>query len=133
MQEILNSDIQYLKGVGPNRKLVLNKLGIYNIYDLITYFPRDYDDRTIFKKVKDLIDGEFVCIKLIPISNITESRIRKGLSIYRLIAKDETASIICTWFNNKYVKNMQNYREGRNYERYRNRFRNSKCFNICKR
>ena len=28
MQEILNSDIQYLKGVGPNRKLVLNKLGI---------------------------------------------------------------------------------------------------------
>ena len=103
MQEILNSDIQYLKGVGPNRKVVLNKLGIYNIYDLITYFPRDYDDRTTFKKIKDVIDGEYVCMKLIPISNITESRIRKGLSIYRLIAKDETGSIICTWFNNKYV------------------------------
>ena len=116
MQEILNSDIQYLKGVGPNRKVVLNKLGIYNIYDLITYFPRDYDDRTTFKKIKDVIDGEYVCMKLIPISNITESRIRKGLSIYRLIAKDETGSIICTWFNNKYVKGV--FERGREYSFY---------------
>ncbi len=116
MQEILNTDVQYLKGVGPNRKEILNKLGIYNIYDLVTYFPRDYDDRTVFKQIKDLIDGEFVCIKLIPISNVTESRIRKGLSIYRLIAKDTTGTVICTWFNNKYVKGV--FEKGMEYSFY---------------
>ncbi len=104
MKELLKQDIQYLKGVGPNRKVVLSKLGIETIYDLITYFPRDYEDRTKFKKVGELIDGEFVCIKLIPISNITENRVRKGLSVYRLIAKDETGILTCVWFNNKYVK-----------------------------
>ena len=48
----LNKDVKYVKGVGPNRVLLLNKLGIYTLQDLISYYPRDYEDRS---KVKNII------------------------------------------------------------------------------
>ena len=38
----LNKEIQYIKGVGPNRVKLLNKLGIYTLGDIITYFPNDF-------------------------------------------------------------------------------------------
>ena len=41
----LNKDVKYIKGVGPARAELLNSIGIFNLYDLITYFPRDYEDR----------------------------------------------------------------------------------------
>ena len=37
----LNKDIQFIKGVGPNRATLLKKLNINTLNDLITYFPRD--------------------------------------------------------------------------------------------
>ena len=40
----LNKEIKYVKGVGPNREVLLNKLKIYTLKDLITYYPRDYED-----------------------------------------------------------------------------------------
>ena len=41
----LKQSVQYVKGVGPQRVKILNSIGVYTIYDLITYFPRDYEDR----------------------------------------------------------------------------------------
>ena len=41
----LNKDVKYIKGVGPARAELLNSIGIFNLYDLITYFPKDYEDR----------------------------------------------------------------------------------------
>ncbi len=52
----LNKDIQYIKGVGEARAKVLNKLGIYTLEDLITYYPRDYEDRSKEKELCDVVD-----------------------------------------------------------------------------
>ena len=41
----LDKDVKYIKGVGPTRVLLLNKLGIFTLKDLITYYPRTYEDR----------------------------------------------------------------------------------------
>lgn len=49
-------EIQYIKGVGEARAKTLNKLGIYNLEDLITYFPRDYEDRSKIKKLNEVIE-----------------------------------------------------------------------------
>ena len=38
----LNQDVKYVKGVGPNRVILLNKLNIYTLKDLITYYPRTW-------------------------------------------------------------------------------------------
>ena len=48
----LKQNVQYVKGIGPKRVKVLNSIGIYTLYDLITYFPRDYEDRTKTKKIQ---------------------------------------------------------------------------------
>ena len=43
----LKQDVKYVKGVGPNRVKLLNKLNIYTLKDLITYYPRNYEDRSV--------------------------------------------------------------------------------------
>ena len=42
---ILDEPVQYLKGVGPTRVKHFEKLGINTVYDLLTYYPREYEDR----------------------------------------------------------------------------------------
>ena len=41
----LEKDVKYIKGVGPSRVQLLNKIGIFTLKDLITYYPRDYQGR----------------------------------------------------------------------------------------
>ena len=103
----LNKDIQYLKGIGPNRKLLFNRLGIYTVNDLITYFPRGYEDRSSFKTISELIEGDTVCVKVETTSKVKSIRTRNRLMIYKLLVKDNTGVITCIWFNNKYVENIK--------------------------
>lgn len=56
--DILDRDIQYLKGVGPKKAYLLNKLNIKTFKDMIWHFPRDYEDRGNIRKIAQLIPGE---------------------------------------------------------------------------
>lgn len=100
----LKQSVQYIKGVGPQRAALLQKLNIYTLEDLITYFPRDYEDRSKPKKISQLVDGEEALIEAIAISKISEVRIRKNMVIEKLIVRDETGSCVISWFNQKYLK-----------------------------
>ena len=73
----LNKPVQYVKGVGPNRVKLLNKLNIYTLGDLITYFPRNHEDRSIPKKISECKDGEEVLIRAVAASKVTEMRTRR--------------------------------------------------------
>ena len=101
----LNNDVKYIKGVGPNRVL-LNKLGIYTLKDLITYYPRDYEDRSKPKLINDVLDGEEVLIKGFVVSKMLELKVRKNLTIYKLIIRDETGQCTITWYNQPYLKRV---------------------------
>lgn len=101
----LNKDVKFIKGVGPARADLLNNIGIFNLYDLITYFPRDYEDRGKAKNIADLEDGEEALIKAICVSKLMEKRIRKNMVIYKLTVRDETGICQITWFNQRYLKN----------------------------
>ena len=61
----LNKEIQFIKGVGPNRVPLLNRLGIENLGDLITFFPREHEDRSKPKNIADLVEGEEALISRI--------------------------------------------------------------------
>ena len=100
----LNKDVKYVKGVGPNRIQLLNKLKIYTLKDLITYYPRDYEDRSKPQNVCDCEDGTEVLIEAMPISKITEYRKGKMI-ISRLIVRDQTGTCYITWYNQGYLKN----------------------------
>ena len=101
----LNKDIQYIKGVGPSRVKLLNKLEIFNLHDLITYFPREYEDRGKVRQISELVDGEEVLISAFPVGRINEIHIRKNLTLYKLIVRDETGTAQLTWYNQAYLKN----------------------------
>ena len=99
----LNKDVKYVKTVGPNRVKLLNKLNIYTLKDLITYYPRDYEDRSKPKNLYECTDGEEVLIEAFVTSKISE--IHKGkMTISRLIVKDQTGTCYITWFNQGYLR-----------------------------
>ena len=112
----LNKSIQYVKGVGEVRANKLNKMGINTVYDLITYYPRIYDDRTNIKLIKDFVLGENVLFKATVVSKITTRRIRKNLVIHSFFVNDTTGDIKITVFNQNYLKNT--IFEGKEYGFY---------------
>ncbi len=110
----LEKDIQYIKGVGPKKAEILNKIGIYNLEDLITYFPRQHEDRGNAKNISELIDGEEALISAYPVSRMNEIKIRKNLTLCKLIVRDETGTCQITWYNQSYLKN--NFKPNERYK-----------------
>ncbi len=101
----LEKEIQFIKGVGPNRATLLNKLGIFNLKDLITYFPREHEDRGNIKTISEVVHGEEALISGYPVGRMNEIRIRKNLTLCKLIVRDESGSCQITWYNQSYLKN----------------------------
>lgn len=100
----LDKDVKYIKGVGPTRVLLLNKLGIFTLKDLITYYPRTYEDRSKPKYICECRDGEEVLIEVVACSGMTNVRLN-GKTMQRLMVRDETGLATITWFNQTYLKN----------------------------
>ena len=101
----LNKEVQYIKGVGPNRVKLLNKIGINTLKDLITYYPRTYEDRSKTKDLIDCINGETALVEVIPLGKMQEIRLR-GKTMYKLQVEDESAVATAVWFNQSYLKHM---------------------------
>ena len=101
--EINKINIKYIKGVGEKRLTLLNKLGIYNFSDLIEYYPRDYEDRSVVTKISNIISGQNTLIKAKVLTPVNNRYIRKNLTIQTVIVKDETGECEITWFNQNYL------------------------------
>jgi len=102
----LKKQVQYVKGVGPTRVQLLNKLGIFTLEDLITYYPRGYEDRGKPKFIDDTENGEEVLISAFPVGPMREMRVRGNLTLYKLTVKDETNVCQIIWYNQPYLKNI---------------------------
>ena len=111
----LNKDVKYIKGVGPARVVLLNKLGIFTLKDLITYYPRTYEDRSKPKFICECEDGEEALIEALVCNNMTNVRL-KGKTMQRVIVRDETGSATITWFNQTYLKGK--FKVGEKYKFY---------------
>ena len=105
-------NIRYIKGVGPSKEKVLNRLGIYTVRDLLYYFPFRYEDRRDIKQIRDIKEGETALVKV----KVVSSRLRpfkykrwwKGAvknSIFEAAVSDGTSMARCVWFNQGYLKN----------------------------
>ena len=88
----LSQSVQFVKGVGPNRAELLHKLGIYTLEDIITYYPREYEDRGNLKKICELQIGEQSAFRATVVSRISETRIRNKMTIYKLLVREDNAN-----------------------------------------
>ncbi len=98
MSSALQSDIKFLKGVGPQRSELLSKeLYIDTFGDLLKYYPFRYVDRSIIHQIKDLTPlAQFIQLKGI----ITGFHQKGDKKHRRLIAtfKDATGEVELIWF-----------------------------------
>ena len=95
---MINEDIQYLKGVGPNRALKLQKLDIFTVGDLLNYFPVKYEDRRVVKNINEIFEQGKYLLKLRIFEKPKHSRIKKNMTIIKAICKDDTGFITLTFF-----------------------------------
>lgn len=100
----LDQDVQYIKGVGPTKVKLLNNLGIYTLEDLITYYPRDYEDRGKPRKIEDLQDGEEALIRAVPTSRFHVINAKRNMKICKLLVSDDTGTIEAVWYNQPYLR-----------------------------
>ncbi len=101
----LQTDIRYIKGIGETRANSFAKLGITTLQDLLSYFPRGYEDRTLTRPIKDLMPGENACVKAMVAADPTVHRIRGGKMLVRARAVDRSGSLDLVFFNQEYRKN----------------------------
>ncbi len=101
----LKQSVQYIKGVGPNRAKLFNLLGIYTIEDLITYYPRAYQDRSKIKTIEELQDGEEALIEAVTMSRVSTFKLRRNMSVSKVQVQDDTGRCLITWFNQDYIRN----------------------------
>ena len=94
---LLETPIQYIKGVGPRRAQVLESLNIYTIKDLLYYFPRKYLDRTSIHLIGSIkTDMEVNIVGRVKSVNLR--KMKRGSFLTATLA-DHTGSVRLMWFN----------------------------------
>lgn len=101
----METSVQYLKGVGPKVAKLFKKLGVETVYDLIFFFPRDYDDRSLITPIAALqpvimsvIIAEIIALDL----QLTRSR----FSVLKVKLADKSGQIQAVWFNQPYLAQL---------------------------
>jgi ATP-dependent DNA helicase RecG len=99
MSNLIQTPIEYLKGVGPQRGELLRKeVGIHKYEDLVNFFPNRYIDRTRYYKINELQNTVAEVQIIGKIINIKTVEFGKGKK--RLVATfvDDTGQMELNWF-----------------------------------
>ncbi len=94
------TDVMYIKGVGPKVAYKLNKLGIYTAQDLIMYFPKkhiDYSSRTL---IRDLKEGENTTV-FGYIKSVSAFNTKNNLAVVKVAVTDESGRLDLSFFHAK--------------------------------
>lgn len=111
-----NTPLSAFPGVGPARQRALNRLGLTCFGDLLTFYPRRYEDRTQIYSLAQAPIGESVCVEAMVAQSPRLSRIRRGLELVKTRAVDDTGAVELTFFNQPYLKDA--LKQGESYVFY---------------
>ena len=92
-----NTDIKFLKSVGPKRAQALYQNEINTVSDILKHYPRKYLDRTNIKKISDLIVNEKAVV-VAKVISMSVKRTKKG-SFFQLTLTDTKNTINGLWFH----------------------------------
>jgi ATP-dependent DNA helicase RecG len=100
----LQSPVQMIKGVGPQRAELLAKRGIHTLEDLLSYLPFRYEDRIKFSHVRDVKPNALFTLRVTVASGQAIRTMRGRDAIYHLLVQDETGSLPCKFFHGGYLE-----------------------------
>lgn len=100
----LYDSVKTIKGIGPKKAVALEKLGIQTVGDLLSFYPRDYEDRRNGKVIAQLCDGEMALVRG-TIKSITKgsTRVKRKQSI-KILIEDATGSMEIVFFHGAYLE-----------------------------
>ena len=102
----ITTPVSTLNGVGKVRAAQLERLGITTIGDLIYYFPRAFEKRGNVRLLS-AFDSERPCSYLLTVATrASQANIKRGLTITKLRAFDESGSVEIVFFNSPFVKDV---------------------------
>ena len=102
----MKTPIGELNGVGKVRQSQLEKLGISTVGDLIYYFPRAYEMRGDVRSLSKY-DPDKPCAFLLTVVNeVRQTTIKRGRTISKFRAFDESGSVEITYFNATFVNEV---------------------------
>lgn len=107
----LYSSVRCLSGVGEVRAKQLEKLNIRTVYDLLAYFPRDYEDRTKNVDICELTPDVPACFTATVMSQPKLSRLPGGKDMTKVQVADDTGRLTLTFFNRSYIGDILRYGE----------------------
>ena len=100
----LRTPLTALPGVGPARQKALARLGLHTVSDLLSFFPRDYEDRTVHPSVDGLPLEEPVCFAAMVAEPFRTSYIRRGMDLTQGRVVDASRTVYVTFFNQPYIR-----------------------------
>ncbi len=105
--DCLQTSIEYLKGVGPKRAVLLRRLGIYKIADLLFNRPRAYESRPQPVAIGELTafsgqSGELCAVRGQVMAK-TVLRPKRGLTILKVTLSDGSGQLAAVWYNQQHL------------------------------
>jgi ATP-dependent DNA helicase RecG len=98
----LTEPVMRARGVGPKRASLLAKLGIESIEDLLLYFPRRLEDRSVIVPIASVRAGQEVCVRG-EVHAVSERRASRKMTIFKAAVGDGTGFLYAVWFNQPWI------------------------------
>jgi ATP-dependent DNA helicase RecG len=96
--------VQFIKGVGPARMKLFERLGVRTVEDLFYLFPRRYEDRRRLTPIAELRVGEWQTIMAEVVAKGGRRSFYNRKHLFEITVADEKARIRCVWFNQPYLE-----------------------------
>lgn len=107
----LSTKLDIFPGIGPARARALGRLELTTVEDLLCYFPRAYEDRSLWDDILSTGEETPVCFRAMVTEAFHTNRIRQGMELTRGKVSDHTAQVTVTFFNQPYMAKQLRYGE----------------------
>ncbi len=97
-----DTDIQFVKGVGPKLGDLFRRKGILRVQDLIEFFPRTYEDRRAVRHIQSLVPDQLVSLKARVLKVRSMFLGKSKRKMYEVMVGDTTGRISCKFFRVPY-------------------------------
>jgi ATP-dependent DNA helicase RecG len=104
----LTTPVQYLKGVGPERAELLQRLELHTVADVLFYFPRDYQDFTDEREIGRLEEGNLQTIRGV-VDDIELRTSQSGKAVLGVLIRSGTDYLRALWFNQPFMREKFDY------------------------
>ena len=106
MNDVLETPLQFLKGVGPRKAADLKRAGLVTVEDLLYRLPFRYEDRSRMQPIVSLRPGQKAAVLgEIKSANLATTR-RRGFKIFHAVVGDTGGAIRCTWMNQAFLADI---------------------------